>query len=158
MYNWQRWLDHVTRPSNVFKVVDNKDGTWTITPAGTVMQQGTPQDQTHFNNMEAGILDAHTAISLLTNFARQNAWEIERGTIKLTNTLKFPFNNSQKTIALKTVRDITDYAVIVDVTGFVGNVGDIEITDKLINGFKLAYNGGASEATIDYVVIGGYLK
>ena len=48
MYDWEIWLDHVTDPSNVFTVVDNGNGTWTITPAGTVMQQGTPQDQALF--------------------------------------------------------------------------------------------------------------
>ena len=39
MYNWTKWQDHVTDPANLFNVVDNGDGTWTITPAGTVMQQ-----------------------------------------------------------------------------------------------------------------------
>lgn len=167
MYPWQNWLDHVTDPSNLFTVVDNGDGTWTITPAGTVMQQGTPQDQTHFNNMEGGILDAHAAASLLLNFARQTGWRVdaledatvqEVGTVTLTNSLKFPFNNSKQSVDLATRRDNLNYiVVIVNVTGE-GNVGEVEVTDRLVNGFKLNYTGSASSVAVTYAVIGGYDK
>jgi len=167
MYPWQNWLDHVTDPSNLFTVVDNGNGTWTITPAGTVMQQGTPQDQTHFNNMEGGILDAHAAASLLLNFARQTGWRVdaledatvqEVGTVTLTNSLKFPFNNSKQSVALATRRDNLNYiVVIVSVTGE-GNIGEVEVTDRLVNGFKLNYTGSASSVAVTYAVIGGYDK
>lgn len=167
MYHWQNWLDHVTDPSNLFTVVNNGDGTWTITPAGTVMQQGTPQDQTHFNNMEGGILDAHAAASLLLNFARQTGWRVdaledatvqEVGTVTLTNSLKFPFNNSKQSVSLATRRDNLNYiVVIVNVTGD-GNVGEVEVTDRLVNGFKLNYTGSASSVAVTYAVIGGYDK
>ena len=167
MYPWQNWLDHVTDPSNLFTVVDNGNGTWTITPAGTVMQQGTPQDQTHFNNMEGGILDAHAAVSLLLNFARQTGWRVdaledatvqEVGTVTLANSLKFPFNNSKQSVALATRRDNLNYiVVIVNVTGE-GNIGEVEVTDRLVNGFKLNYTGSASSVAVTYAVIGGYDK
>lgn len=39
-----------------------------------------------------------------------------------------------------------------------GNVGEIVVTDKLTNGFKLAFTGSASSVTVKYTVIGGYLK
>lgn len=158
MYPWTHWLDHVRDPDNIFHVEDLGGGRVKITPVGTVMQEGTPQDQNHWNNMEAGITDAHAALAFIFNYARQNAWEIERGTVTLTNTQDFPFNDSQKTVALKVNRETTDYVVLVDATAVSGNVGEVEVTNKLTNGFKLAYTGSASKATFNYVVIGGYLK
>lgn len=169
MYPIQIWLDHVTSPSNVFYIVKNNDDTYTITPAGIVMQQGTPQDQDHFNNMECGILDAHISLGTLINFVRQMGWDVadiqdwiqehdsfEIGTVTLTNTLAFPFNNSQKSVALAKARNTTNYVVMTDVTAFTGNVGEIVVSDKLVNGFKIAHTGSASSVTVKYVVIGGY--
>lgn len=158
MYDWTKWLDHVTNPSNRYTMVDNGDGTFTITPTGTVMQQGTPQDQVRFNNIENGIVDAHAGIGLLLNFARQMSWEIETGTVTLTNSDKFPFNNSVQTINLTKKKESTAYVVIAEVTSCIGNAGEIVVTDKLINGFKIAHTGSASSVTLKYTVIGGYLK
>ncbi len=169
MYDWKRWLDHVTDPSNVFYITKNDDDTYTITPAGTVMQQGTPQDQEHFNNMESGILDAHVSAGLLVNFARQIGWHVddiqewienhdsfEIGTTTLTNTLAFPFNDSKKSVALAKTRNTTNYVVMTEVTAFTGNVGEIVISEKLTNGFKIEHTGSASSVTVKYVVIGGF--
>ncbi|MBQ7565811.1 MAG: hypothetical protein IJT18_01705, partial [Oscillospiraceae bacterium] len=92
MYKRTYWEDEVRSPSNRYTVTDNADGTKTITKAGTVMQQGTFQDQEHFNNMEAGITDAHLAAQLMLNALRQNEWEIERGEVTLTNNAIYPMN------------------------------------------------------------------
>lgn len=158
MYQRTYWQDHVRVPDNNYNIKSNGDGTSTITPAGKVMQQGTSQDQSHFNNMEVGISDAHAAIGLLLNFARQNAWVVERGQVDLTNTGIYPFNNSAKTVALDTVQDVTDYIVVAEAASAAGNVGEIVATDKLANGFKLGYTGSAKSATIKYTVIGGLMK
>lgn len=158
MYQYTDWKDHVTLPANCFKITDNGDGTVTITPAGTVMQQGTPQDQTHFGNLEKGMVDAHTAALLLLNFARQNAWEVERGTKKLINSAKYPFNSSQSSVALSLGRENGDYIVLTEVVETDGNVGEVVVSDKLTNGFKLAFTGSATTATINYIVIGGLLR
>lgn len=158
MYDWTTWLDHVTDPSNKFTVVDNGDGTWTITPAGEVMQQGTPQDQVRFNNIETGIVDAHLAIGMLLNYARQNGWEIERGSVKLTNSEPFPFNNSVKTISLEKEFGSKDYIILTEIESANGNAGEVEISDKLTNGFKIAFNGSAKSASVKYTVLGGFLK
>ena len=112
MYDWTTWLDHVTDPSNRYTLVDNGDGTFTIARAGTVMQQGTPQDQVRFNNIEGGIVDAHLAVNLLLNYARQMSWEIETGTVTLTNSDAAPFNNSVRTISLTKKKESTAYVVI----------------------------------------------
>lgn len=158
MYQLTEWKDHVTLPANCFKITDNGDGTVTITPAGTVMQQGTPQDQTHFSNLEKGVFDAHTAALLLLSFARQNAWEVERGTKQLTNGAKYPFNSSQASVALTLGRENGDYIVLTEVVSADGNVGEVIVSDKLTNGFKLAFTGSAASATINYIVIGGLLR
>lgn len=170
MYDWTIWLDHVLNPANRYTVVQNGDGTWTITPTGTVMQQGTPQDQIRFNNVEKGIVDAHAALALLMNFIRQRDWlhtdteanlsaELigEVGTITLNNSETYPFNNSMVTVSLAKPRTTQNYIVIVDVPAAVGNVGEIVITDKFINGFKIGFTGSASSVTVKYKVIGGYL-
>lgn len=158
MYERTYWKDHVRTPDNTYNVKSNGDGTSTITPAGKVMQQGTPQDQSHFNNLECGVFDAHAALGLLLNFARQNSWVVERGQVDLTNTGIYPINNSAKTVALATVQDVTDYIVVAEAVTAVGNVGEIVATDKLANGFKLGYTGSAKTATIRYTVIGGLMK
>jgi hypothetical protein len=158
MYDWTTWLDHVTDPSNRYTLVDNGDGTFTIARAGTVMQQGTPQDQVRFNNIEGGIVDAHLAVNLLLNYARQMSWEIETGTVTLTNSDAAPFNNSVRTISLTKKKESTAYVVITEITANVGNVGEIVVTDKLINGFKIAHTGSAPSVSVKYTVIGGYLK
>lgn len=158
MYNLTLWKDHVTTRSGYYTITDNGDGTYKIEPAGTVMQQGTPQDQVNFNNIESGIFDAHVAIGLLLNASRQNMWEIERGTVELTNSGTYPFNNSQKSVALSASKENGDYFVLTEVTDFDGNVGEIAITNKLSNGFKIAFTGSAKSVTVNYTVIGGYLK
>ena len=127
MYNPTPWKDHVTNPSNCFNITKNDDGTYQITRAGTVMQQGTPQDAAHFTNQEDGIWELFACYGLLLNYARQMGWDVERGSINLTNTAKpYPFNNSQKTVALQMQRPSRDYI--------------------------------ATAATINYIVIGGYMK
>lgn len=158
MYTPTRWQDHVTSPSNCFTITDRGDGTYIITPAGEVMQQGTPQDQLHFNNIENGIFDSQLAISLLLNLARQQAWEVERGSVTLTNNKAFPFNGSQQTVALSAGKENGDYIVLTEVASFSGNVGEIVVSDKLCNGFKIAFTGSATSAVINYIVIGGILR
>ena len=59
-------------------------------------------------------------------------------------------------MALANERDNKNYIVVIaDVSG-TGNVGEIEVTDRLVNGFKMAFTGSASSVTVTYAVIGGY--
>ncbi len=158
MYNPTIWQDHVTSPSRNFVITPNGDGTHTIARAGTVMQQGTPQDQVHFNNMERGILDAHLAIGLLLGAVQQNSWELERGTATLHNSMHYPFNSSKASIALLSPKGSGEYFVLADILSADGNPGEIVVSDRLSNGFKLEYTGSASRVTVKYTVIGGFLK
>jgi hypothetical protein len=158
MYDITTWLDHVTDPDNCYLITANGDGTYKIQLAGTVMQQGTNQDASHFNNMERGIWDAHAAFNLLLNALRQQSWEKESGTVTLSNSSNYPFNDSQKTVALQVPKESADYIVLTEVVSFTGNVGDLVISDRLRNGFKIAFTGSASSATINYTVIGGVMQ
>lgn len=108
--------------------------------------------------------DGDLASTLILNRLRQHIWQneddaliCETGTVTLTNTQTFPFNNSQKSVALANTQKNTKYVVIPeDVTE--GNIGEIVITDKQVNGFKIAFTGSAASATVKYTVIGGFIK
>lgn len=157
MYKRTFWQDEVRNPDRRVTMTSNSDGTYTVTKAGTLMQEGTPQDEEHFNNLENGISDATTAIALLflaTDLMRANL-SVEEHKIILANTQRYPFNNSAQTIALSTTRDNTEYSVAVDVEGHTGNVGDITIYDKAVNGFKIRFDGSGSAVAVTLRVTGG---
>lgn len=158
MFPFVIWVDEVTEYENRFIETKNEDGTVSHAKyPGKVMQLGTPQDATHFNRMEQGIFGAHLAIEILRQALANQRIVFEKGTIELKNSLGYPFNNSCQTIPLKEVSDTTTYTVICEIASSDGIVESLVVTDKLVNGFKLAYTGSAKSAVINYTVIGGYL-
>lgn len=82
----------------------------------------------------------------------------EEGSVTLTNSDKFPFNDSQESVALVTEQADTSYAVLAEVTSSAGDAGEVIVSDKQVNGFKLAYTGGATSAVVHYFVIGGLVS
>lgn len=113
-----------------------------------------------------GIDDARIAATLMLikqglisdNLADINAQvTVQSGQVTLTNSQKYPFNGSQVTVALPHEVGNVNYIIDTEVTAHTGNVGEIVITDKLVNGFKMAFTGSASSVTVKYVVIGGTL-
>lgn len=110
----------------------------------------------------AQLTHMETALSSLADdIDTLNAWKqthgvVETGTVTLTNAQEFPFNASKKSVALQNRQSNTDYIVLVDVVDFTGNVGDVDVVSKMVNGFSLQCSGGASSVTVDYVVIGGF--
>ena len=77
--------------------------------------------------------------------------------VTLNNSESYPFNNSQKTIALGTNRNNLNYTVqpeIVSASG--GFVNGVEITDKLVNGFKVKFTGSATQVVLKLLVKGGF--
>ena len=140
MYRNTQWLDEV-------KDIDT----------GELIQEGTDQSAGHFNNMEGGISDAHLAAALLIIQGGLTAAqvEVEEKTVTLSNSQSYPFNNSTQTIALSRVRNFTDYTVEAEITDHDGNVGDVRIFDRMLNGFKVAYDGSAKSATIKLRIKGG---
>lgn len=81
--------------------------------------------------------------------------DMEAGSVTLSNNQVFPFNSSQVTVPLSTTRDNQNYIVDYEVTAAVGNVGDIIVSAKLVNGFKIEYTGSATSVTVKYQVLGG---
>lgn len=92
------------------------------------------------------------------NTQMQKLRVVETGTVTLTNTLEFPFNNSKKTVPLQTAQANSDYLVDVEVTAFTGNVGQIVISNRMTNGFAIAHTGSATSVTVRYFVIGGFTE
>ena len=141
----------------------NADGTITHEAVeGEVVQEGTPQNAQNFNDLEERVLSA----GLIANLAMLKLGAAEsrikglQGEIveaTLTNTKSYPFNNSKKTLALTTPRGNLDYTVNVEAEAKdAGGVGEIRITDKQLNGFKIEYTGAAKEVTVKCTVQGGY--
>lgn len=140
MYDSTKWLD---------KVID--------TDTGEIIQEGTDQSAGNFNKMENGISDAHLAAALLVIATGLTADQVavETQTIELTNSASYPFNNSAKTVSLRKTRNFSDYTVEAEVLDHKGNVGDVRVYDRLLNGFKVAFDGSAKKATIKLRIKGG---
>ena len=88
------------------------------------------------------------------------AWDTKHATqitgqATLTNALEFPFNNSEKSVSI-TTQENAKYVVLTEIVSAVGNPGEIEVSDKLNNGFKLSFTGSASQVVVKYTVIGGF--
>lgn len=81
--------------------------------------------------------------------------DIVAGTVTLTNTQKFPFNNSQVTVPIATERANQNYIVDWEITASDGPTGDIIVSAKLVNGFKIEFTGSATSVTVKYQVLGG---
>lgn len=140
MYDSTKWLDKVTDIET-----------------GEVIQEGTDQSAGNFNKMENGISDAHLAAALLVIATGLTADQVavETQTVELTNSGSYPFNNSVKTVSLRKTRNFSDYTVEAEVLDHKGNVGDVRIYDRLLNGFKVAFDGSAKSATIKLRIKGG---
>ena len=172
MYNRTYWVDESDEFENRYTETANDDGSITHTKkTGERYVEGTPQSAANFNNMEDGIQDGHIAYALLQQYVREKGWQDdarldalekatvqETGTVTLTNSMAFPFNNSKKTVPLTNVRDNLNYVVVVvsATANANGNVGDIEVSERQVNGFKIEHTGSAASVTVTYAVIGGY--
>ena len=175
MYNFKNWVDRVTQFVNRFKETNNSDGSITHERVdGEVLKTGTAQSAANFNNMEGGILENSLLLAEATRVLKEHGRDIEAMTgemhvIYLYNTAKYPANNSKKTIALKQPRNNTDYIIAARVASAVmpngvvidgdpaGTAGNIVVTDKLLNGFKVQYTGNAKEVTLEVEVQGGMI-
>jgi len=166
IFNPINWKDRIVQRPRTYTEVINQDGSRTDTPApGEIQEPGTQISATNLNQMDHGIQDAKTANVIVMNALRQIGWRVEdlekatvqeTGTKTLTNTKNFPFNDSKASVALTNTRENKNYVVvIVEATGG-GNIGEIEVSDRLTNGFKLAFTGSAKSVAVKYAVIGGY--
>lgn len=176
MYIPTVWQDEVVEYPYRYTETVNGDGTVDHTPApGEELQEGTPQSATNFNHAENGIHDAHIAAAIFIQYYRQEydrktaeidgrldehdeEFSAEVGTVTLTNTNSgfFAFNNSGSTVALTKTRKTMNYDITTEVTSFTGGqLGEVVIYDKQLNGFKLKFTGSAKNVTVKYKVRGG---
>jgi hypothetical protein len=116
-------------------------------------------------SVQASNHDRKMSYGLLLTAFRQHVWQnkedaplCETGTVTLTNTAEFPFNDSKQSVALGTAQPNKNYAVIAWTESEAGNIGDIQVTEKQVNGFKVRYSGSAATAVVNYIVIGGIVK
>ncbi|NSW90201.1 MAG: hypothetical protein HPY74_05900 [Firmicutes bacterium] len=125
---------------------------------GNVIQEGTVVAANVMNNSEKGIFEAFILNDVLMQEMQQRKRELENnipeiGQIVLTNAQQYPFNNSKVTVNLVKARNTLNYTVTVEYNG--NNVGDVIVSDKQLNGFKLEYTGSAASVTVKYYVRGG---
>ena len=82
----------------------------------------------------------------------------EAHTITLTNSEKRPFNSTLDnpvSVALTTPRKTLFYTVETEIASHTGIVGEIEISAKALNGFKIAFTGSATSVTLNLRIKGG---
>lgn len=177
MYANLTWLDHAVTPDRTFTMTTNPDGTVTLTPAGTVVQQGTNMSAANFNNIELGLTDHDLAVQILLMLVRNLAdradlndedvtaladdliTEVttEEISVTLTNTGAYPYNNSAKSVSFGATRKTTNWTCEATVTANDGNVGEIEITNKKANGLTVAFTGSATSVTVTLKIKGGII-
>ncbi len=157
------FLDHVVEYPNRYTV--ENDGTYeTLTKApGTIVQQGTPLNASNFNDVDLGgiegILTSLVGAQRLLHLSQKvEALEGLAMDVTLTNSQPYPFNNSIQTVGLTgdLRRNNADYTVLAEIVSNTGGgVGEIRITDKLLNGFKIEYTGAASSVALRLYIQGG---
>ena len=135
------WVDHVTDQN------------------GEVLQYGTLLDQDHFNNIEEGLSDAGLALALAQFKQMQDGYQYEDEThiVSLAmENMPWPFNNKATTVGLKALRENVNYGVEVGVISYSGGrLGNITVTDRARNGFKLVHDGSATSVQVSVRVSGG---
>lgn len=163
MYNNTMWFDDVTEFEDRFKEVNNGDGTITHVPVtGEIIQDGTPQNADNFNHMEEGIVNAIELASLLATNSIHMQQSIddlmgEKKIVEIKNNQTYPFNDSSMTIALDRTRNHTDYTVEAEIENYSGGFpGEIIVSDKLLNGFKIHFTGSASTVDLKLYIKGGF--
>ena len=173
MYSYIDWQDEQWELPERYTITDVSSGNKTTADIagahGEEINEGTPQSAYNFGHMDTGIHDVHLAFLTFLqerlridretkeHFDEHDAeFSAETGEVTLTNTSNFPFNNSTATVALTTVRNTLNYDLEVVVESFSGGLpGTITVTDKQLNGFKIAFEGSAKSVTVKYKVRGG---
>ena len=82
----------------------------------------------------------------------------EEHQITLTNSKRYPFNSTMDnpvTVALTTRRRNLFYSVETEVVSHNGEVGEIHVTNKALNGFKISFDGPAKAVTLIVRIKGG---
>lgn len=157
------FLDHVVEYPGRFLETDLGDNLIQHDPApGEIVQEGTPLNAANMNLLDTAALQAIMMGSLNTALLRQLSDKVEAQAgeqieVTLTNSLQYPFNDSNVAVQLGTNRNKKNYTVLVEVLSSEGGgVGEIKISNKLLNGFQIAYTGAASSVKVNCIVQGGF--
>ena len=123
------------------------------------IQEGTPQSAENFNNLEQGTFVGNALGAVMAQFNRllqdrANENEVVAVTRTITGT------NTDLSVAIPAgkTRNRTSYnvtPVIVSTSG--GAAGDLIVSAKQANGFKVKYTGAASSVNVALYVQGGML-
>lgn len=157
-----RWLDHVVEHPNRYKEKEIEAGVIELEKdPGEILVQGTPMSAKNFNTMDLAAFEAMLMaadgcrmISILQNTV--NGLTGIKIPVTLTNSKVYPHNNSKKTIQIPIPRNTMDYTIECEVESVEGGAaGELVITDKLRNGFKLAHTGSATKVVVNCYVRGG---
>lgn len=148
MYDLTKWQDHVTEYTNKYIETQNTDGTVTHEHVeGKVIQQGTPMDAEHFNNIEQGIFENNVLqcwLAQMQRYANDNEQENKSDVYTVTvseatsDYITFEKNN-------------VNYDVVLIVTG---GTAIVTISNKQTNAFKYTTDGACNVA---FIVRGGYM-
>lgn len=77
-YNKIKWQDHVVTRPRTYTEVTNSDGSKTMNPAmGEVLQQGTPQSASNFNNSEVALAHYAVAMDMMATIMGAMAMEMD---------------------------------------------------------------------------------
>lgn len=175
MYLFKLWKDRVTEFTNRYRETVNADGTKTLEKVpGEITQVGTPQNAANFNNLESGTLENSLVLAEHTRaliVQQQRTADLAGEYIEFSmsrGNVKYPAPVQAGTVALLSRRNNCGYDVacrIVSVTlagnggtlqgDAAGVVGNVVITEKLLNGFKVAYTGSAQQVRVEFIITGG---
>lgn len=155
------WQDRIVEHPRRVRVTDLGNGIkeWVPDP-GEISQKGTQQSSTNFGNMDFGNVENALIVGLVTMNLRlvQDSVDDLKGqylTVSLTNTLKYPATNAEKTVALPKMVNRSDYKVDYEIISSDGPVEFVEVYDRSLNAFKICYSGSAKNVTLKLHVIGG---
>jgi hypothetical protein len=108
---------------------------------------------------ESRLADAYTAEQIMMFRQIQEGYEnqAEVHTVDLSMTSNaWPFNNTETTVALSTLRETTGYGVDISVISYSGGrLGNITAAGRALNGFKLIHDGSATAVRVCVRVTGG---
>lgn len=157
------FLDHVVEHPGRFRETNLGDNLVQHDPSpGEIVQEGTPLNAANMNLLDTAALQGIMMGSLNISFMKQlsdkvNAQEGDQFIVTLTNNQQYPFNNSNQAAILPKSRNKKNYTVLTEIVSAVGGgVGEIVITNKLLNGFQIAFTGAASQVKVNCIVQGGF--
>lgn len=162
MRNLVGWNDHTVEYPGRFELQDLGNGLVLLVPSpGKVKKQGTPQNATNFNTMDYAALEAMLMSAENTRNLRQLGNTVdglvgEKIQVTLTNSQTYPHNDSKKAVQLPESKNTMGYTIECEVVSYTGGaVGGFVISDKLLNGFKIAHTGSAKTVIVNCYVKGG---